>query len=119
MKTNMTNKNDNLLQKTLSILIPRSEMNKRIALQILLEYRNRMHTKERYDATEWKEFAERLGISESKFQSVQNSLRDAGMLLKRGGHHEGEYTISTKWLDELINEWHGFLTTDDRSIFNA
>ncbi len=69
-----------------------------------------MHTEARYDASEWRQFAERLEISESKFQTVQNTLRDAGMLDKKGGHHEGAYTISTKWLDELINEWHEFLT---------
>ena len=110
MNLSMDSRHEKFLARTLEILFPRKQKHRGIALRVLLEVRHRMHTDEKCNASEWKAFAERIGVDENDFQYAQNRLRDAQLVTKKGGHHEGEYTISTDFLDRLTKEWHEFLT---------
>ena len=109
MNLNKDSRHEKFLAKTLEILFPRKQKHREIALRILLEVGDRMHTNSKYNASEWKEFAERIGADENDSQYAQNRLRDAQLLARKRGHHEGEYTISTDFIDTLIKEWHEFL----------
>lgn len=97
------------LVNTLEILFPRQEKHRKLALIILLEIRNRQYTSSKYNSTEWKEFCKKHSIKEHTYQTVLSTLRDWGLVLKKGGHHEGEFTISTEFWDSLMKELHEFL----------
>ena len=97
------------LTKTLQILFPRKEKQRKIALTLLLEIRNRQFTSSKYNSAEYHDFCKKHGIKESDYSYVLGILRDKGLVIKKGGHHEGEYTISTEFWDSLLKELHEFL----------
>ena len=61
-------------------------------------------------------FVKKHGIKEYSYQTILSKLREPiediegfSLVLKKGGHHEGEYTISTSFWDSLVKELHEFL----------
>ena len=106
------------LTYTLQFLFPRSEKHRKIALTILLEIRNRQHTSNKYNSAEYHDFCKKHGIKEYSYQTVLSKLREPiediegfSLVLKKGGHHEGEFTISTDFWDSLVKELHEFLAS--------
>ena len=97
------------LTKTLQILFPREEKLRKIALTILIEIRKRQHTANKYCSAEYHDFCKKHGIKEYNYQTVLSALKERGLVIKKGGHHEGEYTISTDFWDSLLKELHEFL----------
>jgi len=63
----------------------------------------------KYTAKEWKEFCQRVGCKKEEYQYVLSNLREWGLVLKKGGHHEGQFTVSTEFWDSLLKELHEFL----------
>ena len=98
------------LVNTLKILFPRQEKHRKLALIILLEIRNRQYTSNKYNSAEYHEFCKKHSIKEYNYQTVLSALKDKGLVIKKGGHHEGEYTISTDFWDVLMKELHEFLS---------
>ena len=98
------------LTNTLQILFPRKEEYRELTLTILLEIRNRQHTENKFNAKEWREFCKKVGCKEEHYQYVLSTLKHKGLVIKKGGHHEGEYTISTDFWDGLLKELHEFLS---------
>lgn len=94
---------------TLELLFPRKEKHRKLALTILLEIRNRQFTLSKYNSSEYHDFCRKHAIKESDYSYVLSILRDYRLVLKKGGHHEGEYTVSTEFWDGLLKELHDFL----------
>lgn len=99
------------LTNTLKFLFPRKEKHRKLALTILLEIRNRQYTSNKYNSAEYHDFCKEHGIKEHDYQYVLSALKDKGLVIKKGGHHEGEYTISTEFWDSLVRELHEFLAS--------
>ena len=111
MKQNMEKEMPEYLTNTLKFLFPKKEEKRSLALTILLEIRNRQFTSSKYNSAEYHDFCKKHGIKESDYQYVLSALKRKGLVLKKGGHHEGEYTISTDFWDSLLKELHEFLAS--------
>jgi len=109
LTSNMEKEMPQYLTNTLEILFPRQEEHRKLALIILLEIRNRQYTSNKYNSAEYHDFCKKHGIKEYNYQTVLSTLKDKGLVIKKGGHHEGEYTISTDFWDSLVKELHKFL----------
>ena len=90
------------LSNTLEFLFPRKEEYRELALTILLEIRDRQYTENKFNAKEWRDFCKKVGCKEEHYQYVLSTLKHKGLVIKKGGHHEGEYTISTEFWDGLL-----------------
>ena len=80
-----------MLEKTLELLF-RTAKTRKIALALLREVRDRQNTENPYSAEEYHRFCEKHNFKESSYQSVVSTLRNCGLLVKSGGHLEGDMT---------------------------
>jgi len=97
-----------MLKKTLSLLF-RTEETRKIALALLTEVRNRQNIENPYSSAEYHEFCKKNNFSEASYQSVLSILRENGLLVKSGGHHEGKLEINTYFVQQLLIELFEFL----------
>ena len=100
------------LSNTLELLFPRQEKHRKLALTLLLEIRDRQFTSSKYNSAEYHDFCRNHAIKESDYSYVLSILRDYGLVLKKGGHREGEYTVSTEFWDSMLKELHEFLASE-------
>jgi len=98
----------NMLDKTLKLLFRTTET-QRIAQILLVEIRDRQNAGKPYTADEYHNFCKLKGIEEQKYQSVLSKLRQAGLVVKKGGHHAGTITLNSHFILYLLKEWNEFL----------
>jgi hypothetical protein len=80
-----------------------------MALAILTEVRDRQGTESPYSAEEYHEFCKECNFKETSHQNVLSTLRNSGLLVKSGGHHEGRLNINYHFPLELASELYEFL----------
>ena len=97
-----------MLEKTLRLLF-RNDKTIEIALAILREVRNRQNTENPYTSDEYHEFCKEHNFKETSYQNVLSTLRNNGLLVKSGGHHEGRLDINYHFPLELASELYEFL----------
>ena len=97
-----------MLRKTLALLF-RTHETRKIALTLLMEVRDRQTTESPYSAEEYHEFCRKRNFKESSYQNVVSTLRNCGLLVKSGGHHEGKFYVNYHFPLELASELYEFL----------
>lgn len=97
-----------MLEKTLALLF-RNDKTVGIALAILTEVRDRQNSENPYSAEEYHEFCREHNFKESSYQNVVSTLRNCGLLVKSGGHHEGKFYVNYHFPLELASELYEFL----------
>ena len=97
-----------MLEKTLRLLF-RTPKTRKIALALLIEVRDRQTSENPYTSDEYHEFCKEHNFKETSYQNVLSTLRNNGLLVKSGGHHEGRLDINYHFPLELASELYEFL----------